>query len=195
LLCLVQAARGAAKTPVLLSVSPGRGASRLRSLACNDFTWNELRHRSLGGLTTAWLHVAWSVGSVLGDIAPGWRRLPTRLLGRFLEPAVKLHEWRRVSCRPHCWRPLREGATPFPWPWAIERPWVEAPRCYSVGKLQESGTKEVERPLTDKERSQLLDLRDDSIQFVISMLCLTLLTSMVKRLGASCETGKRQWPW
>jgi hypothetical protein len=43
----------------------------------------------------------------------------------------------------------------------MSRPWVEAPTCYSVGKLQECGVKLIERPLTDKERCQLLDLRDD----------------------------------
>jgi Reeler domain len=34
-----------------------------------------------------------------------------------------------------------------------------------------------------------------TIQFLISMLCLTLLTSMVKRFRASCKTGKGWWPW
>jgi hypothetical protein len=41
----------------------------------------------------------------------------------------------------------------------------------------------------------LLSLCFVSIQFVTSMLCLTLLTSMVKRLGVSCETGSSLWPW
>jgi hypothetical protein len=163
LLRILQAARARANTPVLLSVNSGPGTSRIRALAGGGFAWNALRHRSLGGggLTTARLHVAWSIGPILDGVAPGRRRLPTRPLGRFLEPATKLYEWRRLSHCRDCWRPLREGATPFPWPWTTGRPWVEAPTCYSVGELQENGVKLIERPLTDKERCQLLDLRDD----------------------------------
>jgi hypothetical protein len=52
----------------------------------------ELHHWRLGGLTTARIHVGWYPKN--GVVQPGKWRNPTRPLGAFLKPLIKLKEWR-----------------------------------------------------------------------------------------------------
>jgi hypothetical protein len=161
LLHALQSTRQKHDMPTLISVGHKTCLRVAQTALGSRFSWTELRHRALGGLTTARVQVGWSLEPNLGNLAPGRRRSPLRPLWRFLEPSTKVTEWRRASGRPDCWRPLRADARPFAWPWALTRPWVEAPTCYAIGHSIDTGAKVVERPLTDKERCQLLDLRED----------------------------------
>ena len=141
--------------------------SRVRAVLGDAVLWQEIRHRNLGGLTSARLLVGWHGARGAGDpttVAPGRRRAPIRPLDRFLEPAVPLAQWKRAPQQGEaglgygsCWRPLQPDARPFPWPWKGAPLWVEAPSVFLV----RSSSSTVERPLTVKERCQLLDLRGD----------------------------------
>ena len=114
-----------------------------------------LKHRQLGGLTTARLEAHWwGPDDALELVRPGERRAPTRPLGAFLEPAVRLTSWRSRRADTVCWKPLSEGAAPYPWPLPQEDVWVEAPSVFLHGAT-------MERPLTLKEKCQLVDLRAD----------------------------------
>jgi hypothetical protein len=148
-------------SPAFVSIGFSGDLREVQTLLGPQFDWTGLRHRALGGLTNARIQIGWSLKPSLGILTPGRRRGPTRPLWRFLEPSMKVDEWRRETSQEDCWRPLRDTARPFAWPWPVRRPWVEAPTCYAIGWAIESGVMVVERPLTLKERCQLLDLRDD----------------------------------
>jgi hypothetical protein len=59
------------------------------------YGWEELRHRRLGGLTTARIVALWRSGDKVRDVSlqPGNRRAPSRPLAAFLEPSVRLTDW------------------------------------------------------------------------------------------------------
>ena len=128
------------------------------------FCWEELRHRRLGGLTSARVVALWRSPDPSADalLHPSSRHGSARPLAGFLEPSVKLTEWRLASSRGgtmarhegHCWCPVVVDATPYPWPWTGAPRWVEAETVYLKNTL-------VQRPLSDKELSQLMDLRED----------------------------------
>jgi hypothetical protein len=141
----------------IISAQAGRASQRLHDAYLGPhFRWNEIRHSSLGGLTNAKIRVGWKGPRPLPKaMEPGRRRLPIRPLARFLEPSVRLGAWRRAGTnKASVWAPSRDGATAFPWPWTVGTPWVEAASCYLGGGM-------VERPMTEKERAQLMDLSKD----------------------------------
>lgn len=118
-----------------------------------------IRHRRLGGLTTARVTTYWGgagFGEVV-DVKPGRRCNPLRPLDRFLEPSVKLTEWRRANAGrdERVWRPRGADSCGYPWPLPIPALWVEAPTVYLADQPY------IERPLTVKEKAQLLDVRED----------------------------------
>lgn len=134
------------------------GMPSRNSVGIWGYEWQELRHRRLGGLTSARLFVGWT-GGLLGTahlVAPGQRFSPPRPLDKFLEPAVQLSPWRKAGGGEACWRPMEPLAKPYPWPWRNGPAWVEAPSVFMVNR---GGT--IERPLTVKEFCQLADLRAD----------------------------------
>jgi hypothetical protein len=150
----------------LITTPAGRVYPRLHDPYLGPhFRWNEIRHRAMGGLTSAKLRIGWKGPRELPqDMEPGRKRLPIRPLDRFLEPSVRLGAWRRPgNSKTGVWAPARNDATAFPWPWAAQPPWVEAPSCFLGGGM-------VERPLTDKERAQLVDLREDWAPTLLDVL-------------------------
>ena len=96
------------------------------------------------------------------SLRPGNRQGPLRPLAAFLEPSARLTEWRLASSqvaasarrKKGCWCPLEVEATPYPWPWSGAPRWVEANSVFFKGAV-------IQRPLSDKELSQLMDLRED----------------------------------
>ena len=124
----------------------------------NTFKTATMRHRRLGGLTTARIQVGWSLRG--SEIYPGKRTYPLRPVGAFLEPSVRLREWNLVpSARPpvsvECWdATLGSKAKPFSWPPSTRHPWVRTRSVFFKERW-------IERPITDKEKAQLLDLRED----------------------------------
>jgi hypothetical protein len=63
------------------------------------FCWEVLRHRRLGGLTTARVIALWRSSDAIrdGSLHPGDRQGPSRPLAAFLEPSVRLTDWRLAS--------------------------------------------------------------------------------------------------
>jgi hypothetical protein len=127
--------------------------------------WQEMRHRNLGGLTTARILLGWRGPRPPATAPkPSDRRNPLRPLGSFLEPSTKLSKWRREGTIEACWAPCRVGAKAFLVPWGPSDPWVEAPTCL-LGKRDLSACDPpityIQRPMTLKERGQLLDVRED----------------------------------
>lgn len=105
-----------------------------------------------------------------------------------------------------CWDPCGFAPTPFPWPPQTITPWVQTTSVYFKNQL-------VEQPLTDKEKSQLLDLREDwgaklvnyvwewnkldapplrfMVEFVLSALpCLQVRTLAVNPESKDSDVGK-----
>ena len=129
-----------------------------------QYHWEELRHRRLGGLTSARVIALWRSNYPGKDSAlrPGARQGPLRPLAEFLEPSTRLTEWRLASSRDAgiartqnvCWCPMAVDATPYPWPWAGAPRWVETTSVFFGGVS-------IQRPLSDKAFSQLMDLRED----------------------------------
>ena len=155
----------------LVSIAPNRRhlQARVRDALGPAMKWREIRHRNLGGLSSARLLVGWGgASSTCSLVEPGQRRAPTRPLDRFLERAVILAEWRKVDSRrsvgvtrnrgfgTDCWRPAAANAKPYPWPWREAPLWVEAPSVFAFAQ----GVS-IERRLTLKERCQIVDLRAD----------------------------------
>lgn len=140
-------------TPVLNQSQPESRAHLGKS-----YDWRELRHRRLGGLTSARVWVGWTGGCVgaAAMVAPGGCCSPPRPLDKFLEPAVWLSPWRKPGGLEPCWRPTALAAKPYPWPWENGPTWVEAPSVFIGAR---GGT--IERPITVKEFCQLADLRAD----------------------------------
>ena len=84
----------------LVSIAPNRRhlQARVRDALGPAMKWREIRHRNLGGLSSARLLVGWGgASSTCSLVEPGQRRAPTRPLDRFLERAVILAEWRKVD--------------------------------------------------------------------------------------------------
>lgn len=139
--------------------SSAKATKRVLAILPADTCCEEVRHRRLGGLTMARTSIYWRGDGCVDPraVRPGGRRNPIRPLGHFLEPSIKLFRWRRRggAGADECWRPFAATAKPFPWPFRVDPPWVEAPTVYLGGQAF------VERPLIDKELSQLLDLRED----------------------------------
>jgi hypothetical protein len=93
-----------------------------------------------------------------------------RPLGRFLEPSVKLSQWRKAGASADCWAPCYDAAVPFPFPWGLKDPWVEAPTCLLRGVIGVGGATTVtyvQRPMSIKERAQLMDVREDWAPMVV----------------------------
>ena len=134
----------------------------VKDLLGPDLHYEELRHQRLGGLTCARISVFWRGGSTMdsSSVRPGKILNPSRPLATFLEPSVRLVEWRHAGKEKHdesigCWCPHPPAGKPCPWPFGSAPLWVNATSvCLGKGA-------HVERPLTTKERSQLLDLRED----------------------------------
>ena len=61
--------------------------------------WEEIRHRRLGGLSSARVIVLWRSHSKAADdsLHPGECHSPLRPLSAFLEPSTRLSEWRMVN--------------------------------------------------------------------------------------------------
>ncbi len=144
------------ETFALLSCCQGSVEALKRCLPAGT-RQKDLRHRQLGGLTTARLTVLWAGPSFANPnlATPGSKPHPVRPLSYFLEPSVKLVEWEQVGTMERCWRPQREEPEPYPWPLDVAPRWVEARTVYLADRDF------VERPLTDKERAQLMDVRED----------------------------------
>mmetsp|Transcript_14468 Transcript_14468/g.20830 ORF Transcript_14468/g.20830 Transcript_14468/m.20830 type:complete len:795 (+) Transcript_14468:3270-5654(+) len=111
--------------------------------------WKEVRHVKVGGLTAARFHLAWY--GYEGIVFPP-ASVPARPQNYFLNPAADLPSRRAVK------RFLKDGGvpweanSPYQWPLPMD-PWVKMESVF-VPEL-------VTRPLTLKERAQLLDLRPD----------------------------------
>jgi hypothetical protein len=115
----------------------------------------KLRHCALGGLTQARVLVGWDgTADCAGEIHPGRQKNPVQPLGTFLEPSVRLLQWRPVGQNANCWRPNASDAKPYPWPWPTGPSWVETVSVFFPGKA-------IERPMTPKELCQLADLHKD----------------------------------
>jgi len=118
--------------------------------------YTTLRHRRLGGLTTAHVGVGWSPPN--RSVLPGTRVHPTRPIGAFLEPSSKLDQWRLVgeaeALGDDVWDAVSPSALPFPWPSRHATPWVRTRSVFFKDRL-------LERPMTVKEKSQILDVRED----------------------------------
>jgi hypothetical protein len=127
--------------------------------------WQKMRHRHLGGLTTAYVFLGWREPGLETELTePGKRRNPIRPLDRFLEPSTKLSKWKRATAVASCWAPCRANASAFPVPWSADEPWVEAPTCLLAKRDFQAGDDGpilIQRPLTLKERGQLMDVRED----------------------------------
>jgi hypothetical protein len=138
---------------LLTTASRGAGATFMKKEL--GMRTAELRHRQLGGLTSARVMAGWTGPKAkAAEIQPGQQRNPTRPLGTFLEPSVRLLQWRAVGSSELCWRPNASDAAPYPWPWPPTPLWVEVPSVFAVKGV-------VERPLMAKELCQLADLRKD----------------------------------
>jgi hypothetical protein len=122
-----------------------------------------LRHWRLGGLTSARVVALWRGRNEVSNasLRPGERHSPSRPLAAFLEPSVRLSEWRMASSQcsrrarreQTCWCPASASPIPYPWPWSTGPQWVETTSVYLGDAL-------IQRPLTEKEFAQLLDLRE-----------------------------------
>ncbi len=122
-----------------------------------------LHHRTLGGLTSARVTLCLSGHGNLEQSHISSRRSPLRPLAAFLEPAVRLSAHRPASpSRTDCWYPL-SAKCPYPWPWSWSPRWVETSSVFFKNHL-------IQRPLTEKELAQLLDLRMDWTQLVPLLL-------------------------
>jgi hypothetical protein len=125
--------------------------------------WEEIRHRRLGGLTAARVIVVWRSHSKVADdrLRPGERHSPLRPLSAFLEASTRLTEWRMADSQCAlrarqdltCWCPASSSPRPYPWPWSEGPRWVETTSVYLGSAL-------IQRPLTEKEFAQLMDLRE-----------------------------------
>lgn len=136
-----------------VSVPPIRALqTRVREAFGETFRWTTMKHTALGGLTSARMTIGWR------GLPSGWRPLckqyPLRPLPRFLEPAVRLAEWRTTAQgMDDCWYPHSVDAKPYPWPFINAPDWVETTTVYFNYMIQ--------RKLTAKERCQLIDIRHD----------------------------------
>jgi hypothetical protein len=200
-----------------VSLGPGKAfTGQVRQALGDGWSWREMRHRTLGGLSNARVRVGWSGPGrpTHGMCLP---KHPIRPLDRFLEPSVKLDRWSRDLTRSGCWRPASPGAEPFPWPWEQSEPWVEAPTCLLGKRPLGECTREpvmVQRPLTVKELGQILDVREDWGHDLVSRLMawdngetppLRLLAETVMavrewllghaRGGKTDETLKKTFDW
>jgi hypothetical protein len=104
------------------------------------------KHKNLGGLTDAQGVFTW-FGGMVGEVGFGKVGQPKRPLGRFLEPASKLLEWRSAKEGSHAWNPADDLS--FLWPFSPNVPWVTTTTVFFKGKL-------IEWPMTPKEQCQLL---------------------------------------
>jgi hypothetical protein len=90
-------------------VSLGAGKSfqaRARAQLEHSLVWQEMRHRQLGGITSARILFGWdSPDRPSKGLAPSARRNPVRPLGRFLEPSVPLTRWHKSVEDTQCWTP------------------------------------------------------------------------------------------
>lgn len=114
-----------------------------------------LGHTRYGGLTSGGVDMHWWSTSDMSGLKENLSGgLPTRPLDRFLEPAAKLFEWRKShgNLNKRVWDPTL--GKPFPWPFCHANPWVRTKSVFFKDWL-------IERPMTVKERGQLLDIRQD----------------------------------
>ena len=108
---------------------------------------------------------------------------------------MKLTEWRLASSRGritarregHCWCPVATDAKPYPWPWTGAPRWVEAETVYLKNTL-------IQQPLSDKELSQLMDLREDWGSQLIHLL-LEWDQGASPPLRMSVEFILAAWTW
>jgi hypothetical protein len=146
-------------TLVLTSIGSGRAWNRMiKDELGPKWIWQTIRHSAIGGLTAARKELGYAMQFHRGhqyriDVStyPKWS------YWGFLEPGVRLQMVSKISPPICCWRPVTEEG-PCPWPWGELRLWVEAPTCFK-GRGVKNGL--VERPVTDKERIQQIDLGED----------------------------------
>jgi hypothetical protein len=67
----------------------------IRNELLPTYNWHQLRHTTLGGLTTARLTIGWSGCPTQPDLIN--RKIPKRPLNRFLEPVARNVRWRTPS--------------------------------------------------------------------------------------------------
>jgi hypothetical protein len=115
----------------------------------------ELRHRRLGGLTLARLHLIWGGHGSQDHFGPGTRRLANRSLTMFLEPMAKFarRKGNKDQLDEFVWRPYTENV-PFPWPIPPFPLWVETKSLFHGGTVEIS-------EFTRAELGQLFDLRPE----------------------------------
>jgi hypothetical protein len=140
---------------------------RLAGTGNNNVSRGALSHRKLEGLTTGWYHLFMIGGEEQQRNSVNFAALvaPERDPVRFLEPSVRLAEWfwprradeqdpkivkKREPIGMEVWKPT-DGGLPTPvGNWA----WVQTASVFMKGK-------EVVRRITNKEKSQILDVRED----------------------------------
>jgi hypothetical protein len=151
---------GTRDTLMMASICFGRNWTKnVKSKLGKDWTWQTVRHQSIGGLTSAYR----DMGVASSGARPWEARInagahPKRPAGRFLEPSIKLEKQSVVVDRSvPCWRPIVNDE-PCPWPWGNSELIVEAPTCYT-GRGIRDGL--VRRKVTAREKMQLLDLNED----------------------------------
>lgn len=104
--------------------------------------WHQLRHTSLGGLTTARMYIGWT--PLPTEPALEECKYPERPLGRFLEPAARAVRWRdSKSSQVDCWYPFSDNPHPYPWPWATGPTWVDVFSVYFGKHIQRQDRKSV----------------------------------------------------
>ena len=143
---------------ILVAMSPISSGFDEGRLPGYNLKTRKIKHRSLGGLTTATMRGYWFYQSKKTVPPPSLRHFPKRPLDRFLEPSSQLKRWYSLE-QAHrrglrVWRPTLEGATPLPYQRSLFPELVEAPSVYFGGKL-------ICRPFSAKEKMQILDLRAD----------------------------------
>jgi hypothetical protein len=99
------------------------------------------KYKTICSLTDAQGAFTWS-GGLVGEVGFGKAGQPKRWLGRFLEQASKVLEWRSAKEGSHAWNPA-DGLA-FPWLFFPNAPWVTTTTVFFQGKL-------IERPMMPKE--------------------------------------------
>ena len=96
----------------------------------------ELRYKSLGGLTGSQLNLIWRGADSYKQFQPGIRRLDNRSLTIFLEPVARLAAQASLEKykQDFLWRP-HIYEMPFSWNFLQEQIWVETSSVFIKDKL------------------------------------------------------------
>ena len=144
--------------PIIVIMSPPRAVLDEGRFPGYSIETRTIKHRALGGLTTAKMRVYWLHQSGGSYPRPTLQSFPKRPLHRFLEPSARLSAWYR---REHAdrkglsvWCPTSPEALPLPFEKQVFPDLVEIDSVYI-----KDGP--ICRPFLDKERMQVFDLRAD----------------------------------